>query len=316
MSGGFHPLISRADSAGLGPNRCGSIDLGVEGRCVAIAALSDLGASTWPAELELGFARHREKTVIERRRHRGPLLVQRPFHPEPDGTCHAYVLHPPGGVVGGDTLSISIDVLPGASALLTTPSAAKLYRSNGLPAALEQTFEVDDGGGLEWMPQETIAFGGSRATSRTVVRLAPRARYLGWEITCLGRPASGDDFSTGSYRQHTEIWRDGRLLCVDRTQAEAETEARRQAWGWAGRSVYATLLATTASDALLGALRARVAPEREGDLFAVTTLPGLTVCRWLGTSAERARRALVSAWHLIRPELFGKPACPPRIWTT
>ena len=283
---------------------------------MAIAALSDLGAPTWPAELELGFARHRERTVIARRRHRGPLLVQRPFHPESDGTCHAYVLHPPGGVVGGDTLTISIDVLPGASALLTTPAAAKLYRSNGLPAALEHMFTVDDEGSLEWMPQETIAFGGSRGASKTIVRLAPRARYLGWEITCLGRPASGDDFSAGSYRQCTEIWRDGRLLIVDRTQAEADGAARRQAWGWAGRSVYATLLATTASDALLAALRASVVPEREGDLFAVTAVPGLTVCRFIGTSAERARRALVSAWHLIRPELFGKPACPPRIWTT
>ena len=93
---------------------------------MAIAALSDLGAPTWPAELELTFARHGDRTVIERRRHRGPLLVQRPFHPESDGTCHAYVLHPPGGVVGGDTLSISVDVRSGASALLTTPAAAKL----------------------------------------------------------------------------------------------------------------------------------------------------------------------------------------------
>lgn len=283
---------------------------------MAIAALSDLGASTWPAELELGFARHRDRTVIARRRHRGPLLVQRPFHPESDGTCHAYVLHPPGGVVGGDTLSISIDVLPGASALLTTPAAGKLYRTSGPSARLEQTFRVDDGGSLEWMPQETIAFGGSCATSKTVVRLAPRARYLGWEITCLGRPASGDDFSIGSYRQCTEIWREDRLLVVDRTHAEADGPARREAWGWAGRSVYATLVATVASDALLATLRATVATERDGERFAVTTLAGITVCRFIGTSAERARRALISAWTVIRPELLGKSACPPRIWTT
>jgi urease accessory protein len=283
---------------------------------VAIAALSDLRAPAWPAELELTFARHGGRTVIERRRHRGPLLVQRPFHPESDGTCHAYVLHPPGGVVGGDVLSISVDVLAGASALLTTPAATKLYRTNGVSSTLAQTFSVDESASFEWMPQETIAFGGSRATSKTIVRLAPGARYLGWEITCLGRPASGDDFSTGSFRQCTEIWRSGRLLLVDRTQADGDGPARRRSFGWGGRSVYATLVTSVSSDALVARLRANVAPEREGDLFAVTTLSGLTVCRFLGTSAERARRALVSAWHVIRPELFGKSASPPRIWMT
>lgn len=293
---------------------------------MAIAALSDLRAPTWPAELELTFARHGERTVIERRRHRGPLLVQRPFHPESDGTCHAYVLHPPGGVVGGDALSISVDVLADASALLTTPAATKLYRSNGVPSTLAQTFSVNEGASFEWMPQETIAFGGSRATSKTVVRLSPGARYLGWEITCLGRPASGDDFSTGSFRQCTEIWQSGRLLFVDRTHADADGPARRNAWGWGGRSVYATLVASAACDALVARLRANVAPDRDGagapsanetrDLFAVTALSGLTVCRFLGTSAERARRALVSAWNVIRSELLGKSACPPRIWTT
>lgn len=289
---------------------------------MAIAALSDLRAPTWPAELELTFGRQRERTVIERRRHRGPLLVQRPFHPESDGTCHAYVLHPPGGVVGGDTLSISVDVRGGASALLTTPAAGKLYRSNGSTATLEQTFEVGDGASLEWMPQETIAFGGSRGTSKTVVRLAPRARYLGWEITCLGRPASGDHFSTGSYRQCTEIWQGGRLVLVDRTQAGGAGALRRETWGFAGRSVYATLVASGASDTLVAALRERVLPDwapsdsETADFFAVTALSGLTVCRFLGASAERARRALVSAWNVIRPELLGKPACPPRIWTT
>jgi urease accessory protein len=209
-----------------------------------------------------------------------------------------------------------VDVRSGASALLTTPAAAKLYRSKGSISTLEQRFDVNDGASLEWMPQETIAFGGSRATSKTVVRLAPHARYLGWEITCLGRPASGDDFSTGSYRQCTEIWRSGRLVLVDRTHADENRALRRETWGWGGRSVYATLFASGTSDELLRTLRERVTPERDGELFAVTSLSGLLVCRWLGASSERARRALVSAWNVIRPELLAKSACPPRIWTT
>jgi urease accessory protein len=273
-------------------------------------------APLWPAELELVFGRRGARTVIERRRHRGPLLVQRPFHPEPDGTCHVYVLHPPGGVAGGDSLSLTAEVGPGAFALLTTPAATKLYRTKSPRSTLGQTLRVRRGATLEWLPQETIAFGGSHVASSTTVLLESGASYIGWEITCLGRPAAGDGYENGSYRQCTEVRLDDRLVLVDRTHACAESAARGASFGWNGRSVYATLLATGSSPALVRALRDGVTPEQPGELFAVTALSGLTVCRWLGSSTERARRAFVAAWRLIRAELLAKPACPPRIWTT
>jgi urease accessory protein len=244
----------------------------------------------------------------------GPLLVQRSFHPESDGTCHVYVLHPPGGIAGGDGLTLDVEVLPGASALVTTPAATKLYRTRGPAASIEQTLTLREGSSFEWLPQETIAFGGSSVSSATTVRLGAGARYIGWEITCLGRPASGDDFAVGSFRQRTEIWRDDELLLIDRTVAHSPGSAQSGSWGWAGRSVYATLVATTSSDELVTELRAQVMPKRPGDLFAVTTLSGLTLCRFLGSSAEQARAAFLNAWDIIRRHTLGKPACSPRIW--
>ena len=279
-------------------------------------AASVLGAPTWPAELELVFARQGERTVLERRRHRGPLVVQRPFHPEADGTCHVYVLHPPGGVAGGDELSLRAEARTNASVLLTTPAASKLYRTKSPRASLQQTFRIGDGASLEWLPQETIAFGGSRVTSTTTVHLERDASYVGWEITCLGRPAAGDAFVTGSFRQCTEVWREGRLLLVDRMHVDAESPARTAAWGFHGHPVYATLVASAASPSLVAALRAAVTIDSPVDRFAVTALSGVTVCRFLGPSSERARRALLAAWRVLRSEILGKPACPPRIWTT
>jgi len=78
----------------------------------------------WHAALELGFAAASGATRLARRKHRGPLVVQRPFLPEGPGVAHVYVLHPPGGLVGGDELTLDVEVDAGAHALVTTPAAS------------------------------------------------------------------------------------------------------------------------------------------------------------------------------------------------
>lgn len=243
-------------------------------------------------------------------------MIQRAFHPERDGTCHLYVLHPPGGVVGGDRLELDVEVTPGARALVTTPAATKLYRSEGAVATLVQTFRVRAGAVFEWLPQETIAFGGTRAESLTRVELEPGASYLGWEITCLGRPASGDAFARGSLDQRSEIWEGKRPLVLDRLLTEAGAPSQRGAFGWGGRTVYGCLLYTGASSELARQLRAEVTPADPGDLFAVSQLGGIGVCRALGMSGQRVRKSLERAWSIARRHLQQKSDCPPRIWAT
>jgi len=283
---------------------------------MVVADLRPVALPAWRARLSLDLAEARGRTVIGTRAHEGPLLVQRAFYPEGDGTAHLYVLHPPGGVAGGDELEITLGLGPSARALITTPAATKIYRTRGAEARLRQTLTVGRDAVLEWFPQETIAFGGARAESITRVALERGARYIGWDIVCLGRPASGDDFESGRLGQRTEIWRGAKPLVVDRVAVEAGDAGRRGAWGWAGRTVYGCLLATDGSDALVGALREGVTPARAGDMFAVTRVGTVVVCRFLGSSAEQARRLFTEAWSLARRHLLSKPACPPRIWAT
>jgi len=130
-----------------------------------------LATTGWKAELALGFERRGAKSVLAARRHDGPLALQKPLYPEGEGVCHAIVLHPPGGIAGGDELEIAARVGEGAHALLTTPGAGKWYRSAGAWARQSLGFEVARGACLEWLPQETIVFDGALAGMRSEVRL-------------------------------------------------------------------------------------------------------------------------------------------------
>jgi urease accessory protein len=273
-------------------------------------------ARGWHAKLELELGRVAGRTVLERRLHHGPLVVQRPFHPESDGTAHVYVLHPPGGIAGGDELELDVEVKSGASALITTPAATKLYRTAGQRARVSQSLVVQEGAVLEWLPQETIAFGGADAELWSTVRLEPGANYAGWEIACLGRPASGDAFERGELTQRTDLCRDGRPLVIERLSLRADSALRSGAWGLGGRSVYGCFLATGASEELVTDVREHVQPGEPGDVFAVTMLADVLVCRTLGSSAPRARSLLAAAWGRWRRHTLGKAASPPRIWRT
>lgn len=274
-------------------------------------------APGWAARLELGFRARGTHTVLSHRRHVGPLQVQRPFYPDGERACHVYILHPPGGVVGGDTLAIDARVERGAHALLTTPAAGKFYRSAGAHAQLEQQLVVDDQAWLEWLPQETIVFDGARAASRTRVTLTGAAGFIGWEILCLGRPAAGEAYTHGAFVQRFELWRDGAPLWWERNALRGAAPALRAPWGLAGKSVVATLVAVGRAARALPALRACLNSMEPGaGEFGVSQLRDVLVCRYLGNSAEQARAGFIAAWRLLRPALWNIAAIPPRIWST
>lgn len=280
------------------------------------AALPRRADAGWVARLELGFRARGTQTILAHRRHIGPLQVQRPFYPDGERACHVYILHPPGGVVGGDSLSISAEVERGAHALLTTPAAGKLYRSDGATAQLTQELKIVDGAWLEWLPQETIAFDGARATSATRVTLTGTAGFIGWEILCLGRPAAGETYTHGEFVQRFEIWRDGAPLWWERNALAGGAPALHAPWGLAGRSVVATLVAVGRVPVVLPALRELLNAEQEDGEFSVSQLRDVLVCRYLGNSAEQARAGFIAAWRLLRPALWDIGALPPRIWST
>jgi len=269
----------------------------------------------WPARLELEFARRGERSVLARRRHDGPLVLQKPHYPEGEGICHAIIVHPPGGIAGGDELELRADLGADSSALLTTPGATKWYRSAGGWARQRIIFNLAGAASLEWLPQETIVFDGARADARLDVELNGNGMFIGWEILCLGRTGSAERFSRGEWRSRTTIKRDGKPLWFERAWLAGNDRALESPAVMAGEPVFAILLA--ASDKVTPRLWAacrEIAPlPGQG---AVTLLPGLLVGRYLGPSSEAAKIYFTKLWQVIRPALIGRAAVEPRVWRT
>jgi urease accessory protein len=269
----------------------------------------------WRARLELAFDRDGARTRLARRSHEGPLVVQKPLYPEGDGVCQCIVVHPPGGIAGGDRLHLAVDVAAGAHAQLTTPGAAKWYRAEGRPSAQRIELSVAEGGVLEWLPHSTILFDGIDARSDVRVRLARDSVYLGFDVVCLGRTASDERFSHGAWRQCLDIEREDALIWSERVVLRGGDALLHAKPGLNGAPVFGTFAAMAAHipDDLIVACR-KPAPER-GD-GSVTRLPQAIVARYRGDSAQSAHAYFTALWTLVRPVLAGRIAIPPRIWST
>lgn len=263
----------------------------------------------WQAKLDLAFAKPADKTVLVRRQHHGPLVIQRPFYPEGE-VCHVYLLHPPGGVVGGDELTINVNADSGSHALLTTPAAGKFYRSDG--ALARQTVAINiEGGMVEWLPQETIIYQGAQLKSQMKVDLAAQGKFIGWEILSFGRPASGEGFNQGKVDLLWQIQSNAQPLLQERLRLDAQAFAAR--WGLQGLSACGTLFAKPVTKALAGKVRLMF---EDKPLCGVTLIDDLLICRALDSRSDKLRGFFEQIWQILRPEVARKNGCPPRIWAT
>jgi urease accessory protein len=288
-------------------------------RAQAVQDEAALG-SGWRAELQLAYHRRGPRTVAHDV-HSGPLRVLQPLYPEGEGICHHVLVHPPGGLVGGDQLHVHARLQAGSHVLLTTPGATRFYRSEGLPALQHTRLQLAEGARLEWLPMETIAYSGCLAGNRLTAELAPDAECLGWDALVLGLAAAGQPFVAGRFVQHLElpgVWIErARIAADDATLLDGPL-------GWAGRRVAATLwfaagsaLATARRQALLDVARAAVAEHELAATAGVTSpQPSVLVLRLLAPRLEPAMSLLARVRAAWRHEAWGLAAAPPRIWRT
>ncbi len=269
----------------------------------------------WQARLELGFAKREARSYLAHRLHKGPLVVQKSLHPEGEAVCHAVIVHPPGGVAGGDALHLQVHVGEGANALLTTPGAGKWYKANGTMATQTLHFQLASGSGLEWLPQENILFDAAEVGFNAEIDLAGDATLATWDIVCLGRQAQQEVWQTGAYQLNQRIRRDGRLIWNERARMHANDRLKSSPVGLGGSVVFGTFLvcAGAVPAEVLQACREITLP---GANTGVTALPEVLCIRYVGQASQQARQYFEQCWQLLRPWYYQKDAVSPRIWNT
>ena len=230
--------------------------------------------------------------------------------------CHTLILHPPGGIAGGDQLEIGIRLQAGAQVLVTLPGASKWYRSRDAAATQRVRVSVAAGAALEWLPPETIVFNEAAAIMQTSIDLAAGGSYIGWEILCLGRTASGERFDAGNIRQTTEITVAGELIWSERCHLAGGSGLLTSAAGLGGAPVSAVMLA--AGKSVIPELVAQCRDMKPGDgaRCGITAMPNVFAARYVGHSGEQAKCYFIDLWRLLRPFFAGRAAVTPRIWTT
>lgn len=279
----------------------------------------------WRAQLELGFSFSSTRTVLKHRKQLGPLAVQRPLYPEGD-ICHTYLLHPPGGVVGGDKLSISACSESRAKALITTPGATKFYRSAGKYAYQRQQLTVKKGAQLEWLPQENIYFPEARVRMDTEIDIEPGGRFIGWEMHCFGRPALKEGFSGGSVVGCTQLRIGNELILAEQLNVQGGDQHQQSA-GLRGNSMQGTMIVTESDESLLNMVQTLLNDYQEY-LLENKVVAGVTevtdiseahrvmVVRAMGSGTEPMMALFTQIWQSVRQAWSSNTPRAPRIWAT
>ena len=280
------------------------------------SALSPQHQASWEASLSLSFVERKGKTLLTSKKHSGPLMVQKPFYPESNGCCHIYLIHPPGGIVGGDNINLTASLAENSHALITTPGATKFYRSVGPVATQKQSIYLEDNASLEWLPQETVYFNAANAQARTTIHLKENNRFFAWEIQCLGLPAQKEFFTEGKCMQRLEIWRHNTPILLETNRLNGGDDVLNADWGLQEYKALGTFVISDDLNQVNHDKIMHYINQYKHLVASCTSIGNVFIVRAMSLFAEYIKQLFSTLWHALRPQILNIESSPPRIWHT
>jgi urease accessory protein len=246
-----------------------------------------------------------------------PLRILRPVYLDDTGTAYIYLLNPCGGVVGGDTYTITVTLDVGAQAYLTTPSATKIYATLGAPAQQHIAFTLHAEAVLTYLPGQTIPFANAAMHQDMTIRLGAGACAFVGEILAPGRVARQELFAYREYSTNLRV-EDvyGRVLLLERSRLQPRYQQLSSLGLFEGYNYLGTFYALGDSQRLPASLAEHLhallehRPQLIGSATALAH--GGLVARLLATDHSSANQALFALWDTLRRHVLGYPAVPYR----
>lgn len=272
--------------------------------------------SNWHGKLNLTYQYQNNSTQLISSYHQAPLKIQRSFYPEDKQICHSIIIHTAGGIVGGDLLSQNINLGDNCQTLISTPSANKIYKTNGKIAQQTVNIQLAQNSYLEYLPQENIVFNGAEYQQNFLIELGENSHYCGWEINRFGRTARGEKFTQGAWKSSTEIWQNNQPLWIDKQILMGNEIMVNSLNGLAGFAITGTFcwFGNDISEEIIKNIRESAKNQiMEGQTGVTKMMQGL-LCRYRGNSTTEVKKWFIEVWGILRINYLKRSKIIPRVW--
>jgi urease accessory protein len=264
-------------------------------------------------DLRLEYAKREGRTIIARSHCTSPWHLLPLIYLDDTGAAYTLLVNPSGGLVGGDRLSIGMRLGEDARVLISAPSANRVYRSQGETSIQNIEIALGAGAVLEWLPEHTIPFAGSRFRQAIHVTMAPGATILLWDAIASGRIARDERWAFASVENEIHITTAAGQSLVERYALDPATEmgsvGLAAQWNYvASFYVVNDAVASEAWSRLEERISLLLDERTERLLGGVSqpAVPGLVV-KLMARTAPDLTGTLDALWAAVRAELWNLP---------
>ena len=222
----------------------------------------------------------------------------------PPGSQEAILINTGGGLAGGDRFTFGITAEEGASLIVTTQAAERVYRSLGADAEVTVTLAARPSSTLMWMPQETILFDGAALSRSIEADVQGESRFLAVESIILGREAMGESVVQARLSDRWRIRHNGKLIFADDLRFEGRPPATAATLKDA-RAFATVLLVSPQAEEMVERVCAAI-----GGIGAASAWSGKIVARLAARDGFELRKSLIPALRILTGD-----AALPKTWS-